>query len=74
MEQPFKTKEVHAVLSQYIGSRPDIGAFKAVSDIVLEPRNPFEPKAARALRRWVVFFALVAALAIATLAYFGNLR
>ena len=74
MEQPFKTKEVQAALSQYIRSRPDIGVLKAVGDFVLEPRNPFEPKAARAPRRWFVFFALVAALAIATLAYFGNLR
>ena len=72
MEQPFKTKEFHAALSQYIHSRPDIGALKAVGNFVLEPRNPFEPK--RAPRRWFVFFALVAALATATLAYFGNLR
>jgi hypothetical protein len=74
MEQPFKTKEVHAELSQYIRSRADIGALKAVGDFVLEPRNPFEPTAARTPGRWSVFFALVAALAIATLAYFGNLR
>ena len=74
MEQPFKTKEVYAALSQYIRSWPDIGALKAVGDLVLESRNPFEPKAARAPQRWFVFFALVDALAIATLDYFGNLR
>jgi len=74
MEQPFKTKEVHAALSQYIRSRPDVGALKAVGDFVLEPRNPFEPKAARAPRRWFVFFAFVTTLLIASFAYFGNLR
>ena len=74
MEQPFKTKEIHASLSQCIRSRADIGVFKAVGDFLLEPRNPFQPKAARAPQRWLVFFALVAALTFATLAYFGNLR
>ena len=74
MEQPFKTKEVYAALSQYIRSWPDLGALKAVGDLVLESRNPFEPKAARAPRRWSVFVAMVAALAIATFAYFGSLR
>ncbi|MGE5112923.1 MAG: hypothetical protein ACM3JB_18815 [Acidobacteriaceae bacterium] len=74
MEQPFKTTEVHAALSQYIRSRPDVGALKALGDLTLEPRNPFEPKAARAPRRWFLFFAFVTTLLIASCAYFGNLR
>lgn len=74
MDQPFKIKEVHTTLCRYIRSRPDIGAFKAVGDFMLEPRNPFEPKATRAPRRWFVFFALVAMLLLISFAYFGNLR
>jgi hypothetical protein len=74
MDQPFKTKDVHAALCQYLRSRPDIGAFKAIGDLVLEPRNPFAPEAARAPRRWFVFFMLIATLLFASFVYFGNLR
>jgi hypothetical protein len=74
LDQPLKTKGVHTALCQYLRSRPDIGAFKAVCDSVLEPRNPFAPEAARAPRRWFVFFMLVATLLLASFAYFGNLR
>ncbi len=74
MEQTFKTKDVHAALCQYLRTRPDIGARKAVLNVALEPRNPFEPSAARAPRRWFVFLALVAMLLLASFAYFGNLR
>lgn len=74
MEQPFKTKNVHAALCQYLRSRPEIGIFKAVCDSVLEPRNPFAPQVARTPRRWFVLFVVIAALLLATFAYFGNLR
>jgi hypothetical protein len=74
VDQPVKTKDVHAWLCEYLRSLPDIGAFKAVCDSVLEPRNPFAPEAARAPRRWFVFFLLVVTLLLASFAYFGNLR
>lgn len=74
MDQPFKTKEVHSMLCQCIRVRSDIGVFKALGDFVLESRNLFAPEAARAPRRWVVFFALVSMLVLISFAYFGNLR
>ena len=74
MEQPFKSKDVHAALCQYLRTRPGIGARKAVLDVALGPRNPFEPTAARTPRPWFVFLALVAMLLLASFAYFGNLR
>ena len=74
MDQPFKTKDVHMALCLYLRSRPDIGAFKAVRDSVLEPRNPFATEARRAPRRWFIFFLLIATLLLASFAYFGNLR
>lgn len=74
MDQPFKTKDVHASLCQYLRRVADMGAFKAVCDSVLEPRNPFAPEVARPPRRWFIFFMLVATLVLASFAFFGNLR
>lgn len=74
MKQLSKTKAVHAAIGQHLGNRGDMGAFKAVLDIVLEPQNPFESLAARAPRRWFVFFALLAIILIVDFGYFGNLR
>jgi len=74
MEQPFETKSVHAALCQQIRNRSEIGAVKAVLDLVLEARNPFEPKTPRTPRRWFVLFVLLASLSGGCLVYFGNLR
>jgi len=73
MTDPFTVKPVYNVLSQYIGNRADIGAGKTMRDGVLEPSNPFEPKAARPPRRWVVLFSLVYALVFGCFNYFNNL-
>ena len=73
MSDPFTVKPVYNVLSQYIGNRADIGAGKTMRDGVLEPSNPFEPKAARPPRRWFVLFSLVAALFFGCFNYFNNL-
>ena len=73
MTDPFTVKPVYNVLSQYIGNRADIGAGKTMRDGVLEPSNPFEPKAARPPRRWVVLFSLVSALVFGCFSYFNNL-
>ena len=54
MADPFTVKPVYNALSQYIRNRADIGAGKAISDGVLEPSNPFERKAARPPRRWLL--------------------
>ena len=67
------SKLVHSVLIQYLSNRPDVGVGKAVRDAVLEPANPFDPKAARLPRRWFVLFALLAGTLLSCFAYFNNL-
>jgi hypothetical protein len=67
------SKSVHSALSQYLSNRPDVGVGKAVRDAVLEPTNPFEPKAARLPRRWFVLFSLLAAMVFGFFLYFNNL-
>ena len=64
---------MHSVLIQYLSNRPDVGVGKAVRDAVLEPANPFDPKAARLPRRWFVLFALLAGTLLSCFAYFNNL-
>ena len=73
MTDPFTVKPVYNALSQYVRNRADIGAGKAMLDGVLEPANPFEPKAARPPRRSFVLLSLLAAMMIGFFFYFNNL-
>ena len=73
MTERFGRKQVHGGLGQYIRNRTDIGVGKALRDAVLEPANPFEPKATRPPRRWFVLFALLAGTLMGCFAYFNTL-
>ena len=73
MTDPFTVKPVYNALSQYVRNRADIGAGKAMLDGVLEPANPFDPKAARPARRWFALPSLLAAMMIGFFFYFNNL-
>lgn len=73
MTERFGRKQVHGGLGQYIRNRTDIGVGKGLRDAVLEPANPFEPKATRPPRRWFVLFALLAATLMGCFAYFNTL-
>lgn len=61
----------YSSLRQYLISRPDIGAFKALLNLVLEAANPFDLKAARSPRRWFVLFSLLSALGLGCFVYFN---
>ena len=67
------SKSVYSALGQYLSNRSDVGVGKAVREAVLEPANPFDPKAARPPRRWFVLFSLLAGMAIGFFLYFNNL-
>lgn len=73
MTERFGRKQVHGGLGQYIRNRTDIGVGKGLRDAVLEPANPFEPKATRPPRRWFVLFALLAGTLMGCFAYFNTL-
>lgn len=64
-------KSVYLSLRRYLVSRPDIGALRASLDLVLEPANPFDPKAARSPKRWLVLFSLLSALGFGCFVYFN---
>lgn len=65
------SKPAYISLRQYLTSRPDIGAFKCLLNLVLEPGNPFDPTAARSARRWFVLFSVLSAVGLGSFAYFN---
>ena len=67
------SKSVYSALGQYMSNRSDVDFGKAVRDAVLEPANPFDPKASRLPRRWFVLFCLLAAMVFGFFLYFNNL-
>ena len=73
MTERFGRKQVHDGLGQYIRNRTDIGVGKGLRDAVLEPANPFAPKAARLPRRWFVLFVLLVGTLLGCFVYFNNL-
>jgi hypothetical protein len=64
-------KPAYSALRQYLISRPDIGEFKGLLNLVLEPANPFNPKAARRPRRWFMLFSLLSILGLGCFVYFN---
>ena len=73
MSDRADSKSVLSALGQYLSNRSDLGVGRAVRDAVLEPANPFEPKATRPPRRWFVLCFLLAAMAFGFFFYFNNL-
>jgi len=73
MTERVTGKQAFVGLSQYMRNRPDFGLGKATRDAVLDPANPFDPKAARPPRRWFVLFSLLAAMVFGLVFYFNKL-
>jgi hypothetical protein len=71
MAEPLTVKEVHAMLEQELRNRSDLGLWEAVRDLVMDPKNPFEPESIRKPRRWFVIFLILGMAAIAVFSYFN---
>jgi len=64
-------EEVRAWFKEYFRQRPDIGVWKAVCNLILEPQNPFDPEQRRRPKLGFLVGAGVAAVAVAWVAYFN---
>jgi len=64
-------KEVHGILAKYFKCRRDLGFFKSIFDLVLEPQNPFEPETRRGPRKDFVLVAVLLGLPMSALVYFN---
>lgn len=73
MTDSTTTRSVYYILRQHLRERSDLGVGKAVHDSILEPPNPFDPKAARAPRRWFVLFVLLGGSLVGCFVYFNHL-
>jgi hypothetical protein len=64
-------KEVQTRLRQNLQGRPDLGLWKAVTNGVLEPPNPFDPGTTRKPKRWFVLGCIVSLGAFGAFFYFN---
>ena len=71
MEQELTVEEVHAMLSQHLSKRSDLGIWNAVVTRALSSRNPFEPESVRKPRPWFVLFSTLSLAAIGAFVYFN---
>jgi hypothetical protein len=74
MAKRIAPEEMHVWLKGYFRQRPDIGLGKAIVNLALNPRNPFEPEAWRMPRRGFLFVAVPFALAAGWFLYFNFAR
>lgn len=66
--------ETKAWLKDYFTRQPDIGLGKAIVDLALRPRNPFEPETRRQPRSGFLFGAGLFVGAVAWFLYFNIVR
>jgi hypothetical protein len=67
-------EETHGWLKDHFERQQDIGLGKAIVNIALSPRNPFEPEARRLPRPGFVFSACLFTFAISWFLYFNFVR
>ena len=73
MAKRVALKEMRAILLENLNSRPGLGLRKGIADLMLEPRNPFDPKAPRQPKKDFVLLVLFGALSISAFVYFNLL-
>jgi len=71
MAKQVTVKEVHEMLDHYLGNRSDLGLWRVVTTLVMEPKNLFETESIRKPKRWFVLFSLVSLAAVGALVYFN---
>ena len=64
-------KDVHEMLAKYFDSRPDLGFWKSILDLALEPRNPFEPGSPRGPKKDFVLIVVLAGMPVGAFIYFN---
>lgn len=68
---PIAPRDVHAWINEALGHRSDIGFRNAMSNMILEPRNPFNTRARRKLKAGFVLSAILFAVSLGCFYYFN---
>jgi hypothetical protein len=71
MADEYTAKEMHESLVKYLEGRRDLGFWKGLLDLVLEPQNPFEPEKRRETSKDFVLAAVLIGLPIGAFFYFN---
>jgi hypothetical protein len=74
MPKRISPEEGRAWFEEHLRQRRDLGLGKAMANMVLEPRNPFDPRARRRPRVAFVLAASLFAIAVSWFVYFNILR
>ncbi len=74
MVKHITPNETKVWLKDYCRRRPDTGLGKAIVNLALNPRNPFEPEKRRLPRRGFLFGAGMFLSAVAWFLYFNFVR
>lgn len=59
------------MLADYFRARRDLGFWKSIIDMILEPQNPFEPTMRRNPRKGFVLLMVLVGLPFVAFAYFN---
>lgn len=63
--------EAHAWIEENLRARADLGLGKAIANLVLDSRNPFEPRARRKPKKGFLLGALLLTAAVVFFIYFN---
>jgi hypothetical protein len=74
MESPVSAKDARAWAEEHLRRRPELGLCKAIANVILEPRNPFNPRARRWPKKDFMILASLLAAAVVLFVYFNFLR
>lgn len=71
MAKERTAKEIRGMLVKYFRSRPDLGLWKSILDLMLEPKNPFEPEMRRRPRRGFILVIVLSGMPVGVFVYFN---
>jgi hypothetical protein len=71
MPAAIASEEMQKWIERALAAQPDIGLERAVVNVVLEARSPFDPRARRKPRPWVVLGAVLFTAVAICFCYFS---
>ena len=74
MAKRVSPAEARAWAEEHLRSRPELGLHKAIANLILEPRNPFNPRERRRLKKDFMILASLLAAAVSAFVYFNFIR
>lgn len=74
MPKHVAAEEARAWAEEHLRRRPELGLRNAIANLILEPRNPFDRRARRRLKKDFMILASLLAAAVGAFVYFNFVR